>query len=72
MKALSVLLVSVSLFAVSCERHEFEGPDGTKQLHEHHSAGHGESHGDEAHGDAHADHGAHGEKHEEKHEEKGH
>jgi hypothetical protein len=38
MKLLSVLLVAVSVFAVSCERHEFEGPDGTKQLHVHHGS----------------------------------
>lgn len=71
MKSLSILLVAVSVFAVSCERHEFEGPDGTKQLHEHHGAGHGDSHGDEAHGDDHAGHDDHG-KHEEKHDEKAH
>jgi hypothetical protein len=55
MKSFSVLLVAVSLFAVSCERHEFEGPDGTKQLHQHHgkSSGHGE---DKAHATKHADH----------------
>jgi hypothetical protein len=35
MKLLSMLLVLVSGFAVSCERHEFEGPDGTKQIHTH-------------------------------------
>lgn len=39
MKFFSLLLVAVSLFGVSCERHDFDGPDGTKQLHEHHSAG---------------------------------
>jgi hypothetical protein len=39
MKSFSILLVTVSLFAVSCERHEFEGPQGTKQLNEpHHTA----------------------------------
>ncbi|MEO7101018.1 MAG: hypothetical protein ABI162_16800 [Luteolibacter sp.] len=38
MKFFPILLVAVSVFAVSCERHEFEGPDGTKQLHEHHGA----------------------------------
>lgn len=38
MKFFSILLVAVSLLGVSCERHEFEGPDGTKQLHEHHAA----------------------------------
>jgi hypothetical protein len=42
MKLFSLLLVAVALMGVSCERHDFEGPDGTKKLHEHHS-----SHGDE-------------------------
>ena len=46
MKLLSLLLVTVALMGVSCERHEFDGPDGTKQLHEHHS-GHGDE--EEAH-----------------------
>jgi hypothetical protein len=36
MKLFSLLLVAVALAGVSCERHEFEGPDGTKQLHEPH------------------------------------
>ena len=44
MKLFSLLLVAVALMGVSCERHEFEGPDGTKKLHEHHS-GHGEAEG---------------------------
>ena len=39
MKSFSILLVAVSLLGVSCERHEFDGPNGTKQLHEHHAAG---------------------------------
>jgi hypothetical protein len=38
MKSFSILLVTVSLLAVSCERHEFEGPQGTKQLNENHAA----------------------------------
>jgi hypothetical protein len=41
MKLFSLLLVAVALSGVSCERHEFEGPDGTKQLHEQHPASHG-------------------------------
>ncbi|MEI6819723.1 MAG: hypothetical protein WCL19_08995 [Verrucomicrobiota bacterium] len=49
--------MAVSLGAVSCERHEFEGPNGTKQLHGHGpaSAEHGEAagHGEKAeHGEA--------------------
>jgi hypothetical protein len=39
MKLFSILLVVVCGFAVSCERHDFEGPNGTKQLNEHHAAG---------------------------------
>ncbi len=38
MKSFSILLAGLSLFVISCERHDFEGPDGTKQLHEHHGA----------------------------------
>jgi hypothetical protein len=38
MKFFSFLLVAVSLVAVSCERHDFEGPDGTKQLNQPHGA----------------------------------
>lgn len=38
MKVFSILAVTVSLFGVSCERHEFEGPVGTKQLNEPHAA----------------------------------
>jgi hypothetical protein len=46
MKVFFLLLVVVSVLGVSCERHEFEGPDGTRQLHEHHK-----SHGDGEHED---------------------
>lgn len=58
MKLFSLLLVVVALSGVSCERHEFEGPDGTKQLHEHHAAGapHGE-HGEAAAKDAETEEG---------------
>lgn len=49
MKSFSILLVAASLFAVSCERHDFEGPNGTKQLNESHGAAahgkHGEASG---------------------------
>lgn len=38
MKAFCLLLLVVSGFSVSCERHEFDGPDGTRQLHEPHGA----------------------------------
>ncbi len=49
-----VLLVATFVFAASCERHEFEGPDGTKQLHQKHSAhvpGHKAEDGAEPHGE---------------------
>ena len=42
MKFISLLLVAVAMSGVSCERHEFEGPNGTKHLHEH-AASHGEA-----------------------------
>jgi len=42
MKLFSLLVVVVAMSGVSCERHEFEGPNGTKQLHEH-AASHGEA-----------------------------
>lgn len=42
MKLFSVLLVAVSLFGVSCERHEFSE---TRKLNEHHAA---DAHGEEA------------------------
>jgi hypothetical protein len=54
------MLAGLSLFTISCERHEFEGPDGTKQFHEHHGAAHKE------HTDDHADHGKEHEAHSEK------
>ncbi|MGA0845501.1 MAG: hypothetical protein ACO3RV_03100 [Luteolibacter sp.] len=40
MKLILPLLTFIALFAVSCERHEFDGPNGTKQLHEHHHGDH--------------------------------
>lgn len=58
MKLFSLLLVAVALSGVSCERHEFEGPDGTKQLHEQHAA----SGGEHATGAAHAAPAEHEEK----------
>jgi hypothetical protein len=42
MKRFSLLLAAIAFFGASCERHEFEGENGTKQLHEH-----GSHHGDE-------------------------
>ena len=46
MKRFSLLLAALAFFTASCERHEFEGPNGTKQLHEH--GHHGDDHGDRA------------------------
>ncbi len=62
MKLFSALLLAISFGAISCERHEFEGPDGTKQLHKSHAAGagHGDEHGHEKGHDA--GHGEHSEK----------
>jgi hypothetical protein len=49
MKYYAMLLVAYGFFAASCERHEFEGPDGTRQIHDghgaaaHHEADHAEA-----------------------------
>jgi hypothetical protein len=45
-----MLALAGGLF-ISCERHEFDGPKGTKQLNEPH--GHGAHGADAAHGDGH-------------------
>lgn len=52
MKLFSLLVVAVAFSGVSCERHEFEGPNGTKQLHEHHGASHAE-HAEHSGGEGH-------------------
>lgn len=54
MKLFSLMLAAASLVTVSCERHEFEGPNGTKQLNEHHgnhgaATGHGDAKHDAEH-----------------------
>ena len=36
MKRFSLLILAVAMLGVSCERHEFDGPNGTKQLNEKH------------------------------------
>ena len=46
MKRFALLSVLVAFGLGACERHEFDGPEGTKRLH-----GHGD-----AHGDAHPEH----------------
>lgn len=40
MKFLPLTLAAACVFSLSCERHEFEGSNGTKQLHEAHGAHH--------------------------------
>ena len=40
MKSLLLTLAATCAFLISCERHAFEGKDGTKQLHEAHAAHH--------------------------------
>jgi hypothetical protein len=45
------ILVLSCVLGISCERHEFEGPNGTKQLHKH-GAGHSDDHAEE-HGAGH-------------------
>ncbi len=54
-------------FVVGCERHDFEGPEGTKRLHEHHDH-------DGAHADVHDADYHHGElnEHPDDHEDKEH
>jgi hypothetical protein len=47
MKYFLLLIAAVAVASVSCERHEFDGPDGTKQLHEH-GADHGAAKGEHA------------------------
>ena len=60
MKLFSLLLVAVSFAGVSCERHEFDGPNGTRQLHEHHvPAGSNEGHVGPDHAEEQADAPAH-------------
>jgi hypothetical protein len=44
-----LLLAAYGFFAASCERHEFEGPDGTKQIHDGHG---GSAHSDAEHAEA--------------------
>jgi hypothetical protein len=38
MKLFFLLVPIVALFGISCERHEFDGEDGTKRLHKHHGS----------------------------------
>ena len=54
MKLFSMLIVAVSVFAVSCEKHQFDGPNGTKQLNVEH--GDGAEHGDQTGAAEHSEH----------------
>ncbi len=54
MKFLLLTLASACACSISCERHEFEGKDGTKQLQESHGAHDTLPAGKD---DRHADHG---------------
>ena len=38
MKRLALLTVLIAFGLGACERHSFDGPNGTRQLHEHHGA----------------------------------
>lgn len=55
MKRLALLTVFIGFGLGACERHDFDGPNGTRQLHEHHG---GHEDGGE-HGSAHSDEHAH-------------
>ncbi|WP_411827822.1 hypothetical protein [Luteolibacter sp. AS25] len=61
MKTFALLLPFACIAMTACERHEFEGPNGTKQLHEHHGAH-----------DEHAENGDPHDEHEKGHDEHGH
>jgi hypothetical protein len=41
MKRFALISALFAFFLGACERHDFEGPEGTKRLHEHHGS-HGE------------------------------
>lgn len=45
MKRFALLSILIGFGLGACEKHDFEGPNGTKRLHQHHDS-HGE-HGDE-------------------------
>jgi len=47
MKRFALLSALVAFGLGACERHEFDGPNGTRQLHEH-----GDSHGEHSAEDA--------------------
>lgn len=50
MKLFSLLLLAVALMGVSCERHEFDGPEGTKRLHKSHGAHEDKDHAEDSAG----------------------
>ncbi len=49
MKWSFVFFIVAVIGNVSCERHEFEGPNGTKQLHIKHTKAHGDAHAEGDH-----------------------
>ena len=54
MKAFSLFSIFAVLFLSACDRHQWEGEDGVKELYKHEDEGHAKSHGD-----AHAKDGEH-------------
>ncbi len=59
MKIFSLIAAAAALILSACDRHEWDGEDGTKKLYEHHDESHEEhgAHGEEGHGSDGADHG---------------
>ena len=51
MKAFSLFSIVAVLFLSACDRHQWEGEDGVKELYKHEDEGHGKGHGDD-HGKA--------------------
>ncbi|MGJ8723529.1 MAG: hypothetical protein ACSHYB_03140 [Roseibacillus sp.] len=63
MKTFSLISAVAVLFLSACDRHQWEGKDGVKELYEHevegHAKGHGDGHGKDGDKNAHAKEGAH-------------
>ncbi len=57
MKIFSLLSAVAALILCACDRHQWEGEDGVKELYEHHEEGHGD-HG-KGHKDEHGKEGTH-------------
>lgn len=45
MKTLSLLSAATALLLSACDRHQWEGEDGVKELYKHHDESHGSDHG---------------------------